>query len=179
MWNYLIQGYINWDANYKRLLFFVEILDKFALKINFMKEVKWQGVYPAVTTKFDENGNLDLPNFLRNIEFQIFKGISGIIIGGSLGESSVLTHAERLELVKSALERFGDQIDIILNIAEGSNRNAISLMKEAETLGVHGFMLLPPMLYLPTEKEVADYFKDLASNTSLPIMLYNLSLIHI
>ena len=138
-----------------------------------MKKVKWTGVYPAVTTKFYANGDLDIPAFLKNIKFQVEAGIDGIVIGGSLGESSTLTHSERLELAKAALDSVGDQVDIILNIAEGSTRKAVDLVQAAEVIGVHGIMLLPPMLYNPTEQEVADYFKDVATSTSLPIMLYN------
>ena len=138
-----------------------------------MRQVKWTGVYPAVTTKFKENEELDIPAFLKNIEFQVEAGIDGVIIGGSLGESSTITHSERLELTKAALDSVGDKIDVILNVAEGSTRSAIELVKAAEKIGVHGLMLLPPMMYKPTDQEVSDYFKTIASSTKLPIMLYN------
>lgn len=138
-----------------------------------MRQVKWIGVYPAVTTKFTVNGDLDIPAFLKNIEYQVAAGVDGIIIGGSLGESSTLTQEERLELAKATLDRVGDKVDVILNIAEGSTRKAVELAKAAEALGVHGFMLLPPMMYKPTDQEVADYFSEVATNTALPIMLYN------
>ncbi len=138
-----------------------------------MRQVKWTGVYPAVTTKFTPNGDLDIPTFLKNIEFQVEAGVDGVVIGGSLGESSTLTHQERLVLVEATLAAVGDRIDVILNVAEGATRKAIELVKAAEKLGVHGLMLLPPMLYKPTEQEVADYFKDVATSTHLPIMLYN------
>lgn len=138
-----------------------------------MRQVKWIGVYPAVTTKFTANGDLDVPAFLKNIEYQKEAGIDGVIIGGSLGESSTLTHEERLILTKAALESVGDQIDVILNVAEGSTRRAVELVKAAEAIGVHGFMLLPPMMYKPTDQEVADFFKDVASSTQLSVMLYN------
>lgn len=138
-----------------------------------MRQVMWKGVYPAVTTKFTEDGELDLQEFLRNIEFQVEAGIDGVIIGGSLGESSTITHEERIEMTKAALERVGDKVDVIVNVAEGSTRKAVALVKAAEKVGVHGFMLLPPMMYKPTDQEVADFFKDVASSTDLPIMLYN------
>jgi 4-hydroxy-tetrahydrodipicolinate synthase len=138
-----------------------------------MRQVKWKGVYPAVTTKFTPNGDLDIDAFIKNIVFQVESGVDGIIIGGSLGESSTLTHPERLELAVESLKAVGSQADIILNIAEGSTRQAIKLAQEAEEIGVHGLMLLPPMMYKPTDQEVADYFKAVAKSTNLPIMLYN------
>lgn len=138
-----------------------------------MRTVKWKGVYPAVTTKFTEDEALDIPNFLKNIAYQIKAGVDGIIIGGSLGESSTLSSEDRLELVQATLDEFGNQTDVILNIAEGATRNAISLVQKAEAIGVHGFMLLPPMMYKPTDQEVENYFRTVALSTSLPIMLYN------
>ena len=138
-----------------------------------MRNVKWIGVYPAVTTKFHENEELDVPNFIRNLEAQVDAGVDGIIIGGSLGESSTITHDERIELCKAALQSVGDRADIIVNIAEGSTRAAIALAKRAEENGAHGLMVLPPMMYKPTEQEVADFFIAVAQSTSLPILLYN------
>jgi len=138
-----------------------------------MKDVKWTGVYPAVTTKFKENGTLDIQMFLYNIQAQIDAGVNGVIIGGSLGESSTLTHEERLKLLTATLDSFGNEIDVILNIAEGSTRNAIVLAQEAEKVGAHGLMLLPPMMYKPTDQEVVNYFMDVAASTVLPILVYN------
>ncbi len=138
-----------------------------------MKRVKWKGVYPAVTTKFTANGDLDIPVFLQNIKYQVEAGVDGVVISGSLGESSTITHDERLELAKATLDCVGDQIDVILNVAEGSTRNAIQLIRDAEGIGIHGIMLLPPLLYKPTDQEVVDYFKEVATSTNLPIMLYN------
>ena len=138
-----------------------------------MREVSWTGVYPAVTTKFDADGNLDLPAFLHNIDAQVDAGVTGIIIGGSLGESSTLTHDERIEIAEATLEKYGDRTDVIVNVAEGSTRAAIELARRAEGCGAHGLMLLPPMMYKPTDQEVADFFRAVAEATELPILLYN------
>ncbi len=138
-----------------------------------MRKVKWEGVYPAVTTKFLENGDLDISNFCRNIQFQVACGVNGIIVGGSLGESSTITISERLQLTEVALTTVGNEADIIMNIAEGSTRIAVELAKKAKALGVHGLMVLPPMMYKPTEQEVADFYIEIASATDLPLLLYN------
>lgn len=138
-----------------------------------MRTVQWNGVYPAVTTKFTSAEELDIPAFLTNLREQVAAGVEGIIIGGSLGESSTLSQEERVVLAKAALEDVGDQVDIILNVAEGSTRNAIALVKAGEEAGVHGFMLLPPMMYKPTDQEVSDFFRAVASTTALPFLLYN------
>ena len=133
--------------------------------------VAWKGVYPAITTKFNADETLDIPAFLKNIEAQIAAGIDGIIIGGSLGESSTISHAERIEILKACLDTF--EIPFLINIAEGSTRQAIELAQKAEENGAHGLMLLPPMMYKSTDQETVDFFKDVAQSTSLPILMYN------
>nr|WP_321355388.1 dihydrodipicolinate synthase family protein [uncultured Draconibacterium sp.] len=132
----------------------------------------WTGVYPAVTTKFKENGELDIPAFIKNIEFQIGSGVSGIIIGGSLGESSTLSNDEKVELVKS-LQPYREQVPVIMNIAESSTVNAVEAAKQAEANGADGLMLLPPLLYKADADETVEYFKTVAEATTLPILLYN------
>lgn len=138
-----------------------------------MKKVKWDGVYPALTTAFYDNGDLDLATYTKNVASQIEAGVDGIVIGGSLGESSTLTHEDRLEILAHSLTQFGHLTDVILNIAEGSTRQAISLAKKAEAAGAHGLMVLPPMMYKPTDDEVCEFFEEVAKSTNLPIMLYN------
>ena len=132
----------------------------------------WTGVYPAVTTKFKETAELDIPAFIKNIEFQIESGVSGIIIGGSLGESSTLSNEEKVELVKS-LQPYREQVPVIMNIAESSTVNAVEAAKQAEANGADGLMLLPPLLYKADADETVEYFKTVAEATSLPILLYN------
>ena len=108
-----------------------------------------------------------------NVEQQVEAGASGVIIGGSLGESSTISWDERIQMTAAALIAVGDRADVIMNIAEGSTQNALALAKKAEVTGAHGLMLLPPMMYRPTEEELIEFFKTVASHSSLPILLYN------
>ncbi|HMO38580.1 MAG TPA: dihydrodipicolinate synthase family protein [Saprospiraceae bacterium] len=135
--------------------------------------ISWQGVYPAITTKFTADGALDIAAFLHNIQAQLDAGIDGLIIGGSLGESSTITHEERIELLRATLDFVQGNIPILINIAEGSTRNAVKLAQLAQQNGAHGLMLLPPMMYKPTDRETTDFFKAVASETDLPILIYN------
>ena len=64
--------------------------------------MKWEGVMPAVTTKFTENDELDFEMFNKNIRAQIDAGVSGIVLGGTLGEASTLTSNEKSSLIKRA-----------------------------------------------------------------------------
>lgn len=135
--------------------------------------INWNGVFPALTTKFTADDKLDLPLFEKNLRAQLDAGVHGVILGGSLGEASVLTNEEKFQLVKFTLEKVAGKVPVILNIAEGSTNEAVKLAREAEKVGVQGLMLLPPMRYKADDRETVTYFKAVADATSLPIMIYN------
>lgn len=135
--------------------------------------VQWQGVYPALTTKFTADDKLDLPLFEKNLRAQLDAGVDGIILGGTLGESSVLSNEEKFDLLRFAVDKVAGKVPVIMNIAEGSTREAVKLANEAEKCGAKGLMMLPPMRYKSDHRETVQYFKDVANSTSLPIMVYN------
>jgi len=135
--------------------------------------VKWKGVFPAVTTKFFEDGRLDMDSFEKNIHAQIDAGVHGIILAGSLGEASTLKNSEKLELVKKTLNLTNGKVPVIMNIAEKSTADAIKSANDAEKLGASGLMMLPPMQYKADNRETVHYFKSVAESTNLPIMVYN------
>jgi len=135
--------------------------------------VQWTGVYPAITTKFTASDDLDLSLFEKNVSTQLEAGISGIVLGGTLGEASVLTEAEKSELLQVTQNMCAGKIPVILNIAEGSTREAVVKAKAAEKQGADGLMLLPPMRYKADDRETVTFFKTIAASTGLPIMIYN------
>ena len=135
--------------------------------------IVWKGVFPALTTKFTAKDELDLRLFEKNLKFQIASGIDGIILGGSLGEASVLTHGEKERLVKFAVETAAGGLPVVLNIAEGSTREALKQAADAKAWGAQALMLLPPMRYNADHRETVTWFKTIAGSTDLPIMIYN------
>jgi dihydrodipicolinate synthase/N-acetylneuraminate lyase len=135
--------------------------------------VSWKGVFPAITTKFSSQNQLDLGLFKKNLSAQLDAGINGIVLGGSLGEASVLTKEEKEILVKETLQFVEGKVPVIVNIAEGSTDVAIELAQKASLWGAQGLMLLPPMRYKADDRETVRYFKDVAESTPLPIMIYN------
>jgi dihydrodipicolinate synthase/N-acetylneuraminate lyase len=138
-----------------------------------MKNFKWEGVMPAITTQFDSEGELSLKAFKNNLTHQIKAGVHGIILGGTLGEASTLTISEKDSLLTTTLEQVEGKIPVIMNIAEQSTDQAVGSAKAAETNGASGLMLLPPMRYKATDIETVAYFSAVALSTSLPIMIYN------
>lgn len=134
---------------------------------------EWKGVMPALTTKFNEKDQLDLSLFEKNLSAQLAAGINGVVLGGTLGEASVLTVTEKEKLIKFAVEKINGKIPVVLNIAEGSTNEALKQAKLAKEWGADGLMLLPPMRYKADDNETVTYCKTIAASTDLPIMIYN------
>ena len=134
---------------------------------------KWKGIMPAVTTKFLDNDKLDLKTFKINIEEQLSAGVHGIVLGGSLGESSTLDESEKKTLLNQTVEIVSGRIPVIMNIAASSTKKAIESAILAERNGASGLMILPPMKYKADNRETLEFFKKIATKTSLEIMIYN------
>jgi 4-hydroxy-tetrahydrodipicolinate synthase len=144
-------------------------------KFNTFEEKKhmWKGVFPALTTKFTIQDTLDFKMFEKNLEAQLAAGVDGVILGGSLGEASVLSSDELFDLLKFTIDKVAGRVPVVMNIAEGSTRVAVALARSAEKTGAKGLMLLPPMRYKADHRETVTYFKEVARATKLPIMIYN------
>lgn len=126
-----------------------------------------------MTTKFTNNDELDFEMFNKNIVTQLDAGVSGIVLGGTLGEASTLTRNEKSTLIKNTVEIVENKIPVLMNIAEQSTSEAIVSVQNAEKDGASGLMILPPMRYKASDEETVAYFKSVAKSTSLPIMIYN------
>jgi dihydrodipicolinate synthase/N-acetylneuraminate lyase len=138
-----------------------------------MAIVKWNGVYPALLTPFTENDQVDFPLFIKNLEAQAEAGVDGVVLGGSLGEASSLSNEEKTGLLRRSRDFLKGSLPVIINIAEQTTRGAIGVAQDSERNGADGLMLLPPMRYYADDRETLEYFKAVASSTSLPIMIYN------
>lgn len=136
-------------------------------------QIDWRGVFPAVTTKFTTDNNLDFQSFEMNVKAQLEAGVDGVILGGTLGESSSLSQIEKTSLLKSAVEIVQERVPVIMNIAEQTTLQAIEAAKIAQQNGASGLMMLPPMRYNADSRETINYFKAVAKSTTLPIMVYN------
>lgn len=136
-------------------------------------QVNWQGVMPAVTTKFTTDDQLDLPLFSKNIEAQVAAGVHGIVLGGTLGEASTLSVEEKRILTRHTAKLVGGKVPVLINIAEQTTKGAVLAAEQAQEDGASALMMLPPMRYKAGPIETVEYFKAVANSTDLPIMVYN------
>ena len=132
----------------------------------------WQGVYPAVTAKFNEDDTLDHKEMERCFGLQIDAGVDGIIVNGSLGEGPMLSHDERLAVLKTAKAVAGKR-PVLMTIADSATRDCASLAKRAAQAGADGLMVVPSLVYHTNPKETVATLSAVAEAADLPVMIYS------
>jgi len=135
--------------------------------------MKWEGVYPAVTTPFREDLSVDLGFFARHLESMREAGCRGFVPLGSLGEGATLAFSEKEEILREARRAAGDRARVVAGIAALSTADAVAAARMAERCGCDGLMVLPPYVYRPDARETAAHFSAVIGATGLPCMLYN------
>ncbi|MCQ9329586.1 dihydrodipicolinate synthase family protein [Pelistega suis] len=134
---------------------------------------QWRGVFPAATTQFNNDFSINYGNTQKVQEALINDGVNGLIILGTCGENNSLLPSEKLQVLEGAVEVAKGKVPVVAGVSEFDTPRAIEYAKNAEKIGVDGLMVLPAMVYVPTQDELVSHFKAVAAATSLPIMLYN------
>ncbi|KAB2896886.1 MAG: dihydrodipicolinate synthase family protein, partial [Burkholderiaceae bacterium] len=138
-----------------------------------MSNPRWQGIFPAVTTKFHADERIDAEGTAHHIDFQIRNGIHGLVTCGSLGEASTLTLEEKLEVARIALDAAGGRVPVLANVSETSTREAQRYIDGANRLGVAGFMVMPSVIYVADAREAMANVRAMAQAAQKPLMVYN------
>lgn len=138
-----------------------------------MAKLTWTGVYPAATTQFAEDLSVDYDATAGVQDALIRDGVDGLILLGTCGENNSLEPEEKRAILDRARTAVAGRVPVISGVSELTTKRAVAFARDAEALGVDGLMLLPAMVYVPTEEELYTHFKAVADATSLPIMLYN------
>jgi 4-hydroxy-tetrahydrodipicolinate synthase len=135
--------------------------------------IGWKGVFPAVTTQLREDLSIDLADTQRVVDDLIRDGVTGVIALGTVGENNSLDFDEKVSVLAAIVEVVDGRVPVITGVSEYDTRRAVRYAQAAETAGVDGLMLLPPMVYVPKAHEMVAHFRGVAEKTGLPIMLYN------
>lgn len=135
--------------------------------------IAWQGVFPALMTEFGQDGGLDLEATARHIEAMLAAGCSGLVMLGTLGENTSLEAAEKRAVMEAAVATVAGRVPVISGVAEYTSALSAAYLRDIEELGADGAMILPPMVYKTDERETLAHFRQLATASSLPVMIYN------
>lgn len=133
----------------------------------------WTGVYPAATTQFTADDQIDIAATKKVLTALVDDGVDGLIILGTCGENNSLLPEEKRAVMRAAVEAVGGRVPLVAGVSELGTARAVEFARDAEAIGMSALMLLPAMVYVPTADELAAHFRAVATATSLPIMLYN------
>lgn len=132
------------------------------------------GAGVAIITPFHEDGTVDYEQFGRIIEAQIAGGTDAIIVCGTTGEASTLSHEEHLEVIRYCVEKVNKRIPVIAGTGSNCTETAIYLSKEAQKAGVDGLLVVTPYYNKATQKGLKEHFTMIANAVDVPIILYNI-----
>lgn len=133
----------------------------------------FRGTFTALVTPF-RDGAIDAAALERLIESQVAAGIDGIVAVGTTGESPTLSHDERDQVIRLALEVANKRCQVIAGTGSNNTRHAIADTQAAEKLGVDGALLVAPYYNKPSQEGLFRHFQTIADSTALPIILYNI-----
>lgn len=132
------------------------------------------GAGVAIVTPFRQNGEVNYDKLGELIDFQVENGTDSIIIVGTTGESSTLSHEEHIECIRYAVQKTAKRIPVIAGTGSNCTETAVYLTREAEEAGADAALLVTPYYNKATQKGLIGHFGQIAKSTDLPILLYNI-----
>lgn len=133
----------------------------------------FKGAGVAIVTPFHEDGSVNYEKFEELVEEQIAGGTDAVIVCGTTGEASTLTHEEHLDLIRFCVEKVKGRIPVIAGTGSNCTQTAVYLSTEAEKYGVDALLLVTPYYNKATQKGLYEHFKKIADSVKLPVILYN------
>lgn len=132
------------------------------------------GAGVAIVTPFHEDGSVNYEKFAEFIEFQIANGTDAIIVCGTTGEASTMSHEEHLSVIGFCVRQVAGRIPVVAGTGSNSTKEAIYLSVEAEKLGADGLLVVSPYYNKATQKGLYAHFKAIADSVKIPVLLYNI-----
>jgi len=135
----------------------------------------FHGVLPALITPFTADGAAIDPAALAAIvERQVDAGVGGLVPGGSTGEFTTLTNAERRQLTELTVAAADGRVPVVAGTGALSTRETVELSVHAERSGATAVMVVPPFYEAPGWRELQAHYAAVADAIDIPIMYYNL-----
>jgi dihydrodipicolinate synthase/N-acetylneuraminate lyase len=135
--------------------------------------IDWKGYFPAVTTPFTADGELDLAGFAELLEWLLAEGMHGLAIAGTSGEWFSLTATERCDLFRTAARQVRGRVPLLAGCNAFRTDESIEFAEFARELDFDGILLAPPPYAVPSEDDIAAHYQRVSDRVAVPICLYN------
>ncbi len=134
----------------------------------------FEGALTAMVTPFDKEGNVDEKGLRKNVEFQMKKGIDGLVPVGTTGECATVSYEEHNQIVDIVIDAARGRVPVLPGTGSNSTWEAIMLTKHAEEAGADGALLVCPYYNRPTQAGLYAHFKKIAEEVDIPQIIYNI-----
>jgi len=135
---------------------------------------EYEGVFPAVVTPMDNNGNFNEEAFRKVIEFNINAGVGGFWVAGGNGESILLSDEENMRIVSAAADQNKGRVNNIMHVGASTTERSVKLAEHAASVGAEAICAVPPFFYPQSQDAIVEHYRAIASAANLPLFLYNL-----
>lgn len=136
--------------------------------------INWSGVFPAMTTPFDDDNKIDEKEFAASVDRLIDAGANGFVVAGCTGEFWTLSHEERERYYSLAVEAVAGRVTLVVGTGAVTVDETVKLTNMAYKAGADGVLILPPYFVKLTDDEIFAHYRDVVSQTQIPILLYNI-----
>jgi len=133
----------------------------------------FKGAGVAIVTPFTQNNEVNYEKLGELIEYQIAEGTDSIVICGTTGEASTLSHEEHLDCIRYTVEKVAKRVPVIAGTGSNSTDTAIFLSQNAEKYGADALLLVTPYYNKATQKGMIAHFTEVANSVKIPVILYN------
>lgn len=136
-------------------------------------KVDWHGSFAVIVTPFDAEGEIDEAAYRRVVDLVLEAGCHGVIAGGSTGEFFLMSDEERTRVYAIAADQAAGRVPVIACPAGIRTEEVVALTQGAAAAGCDGAMVLPPVYVANSPAEIEEFFRRVAGEGGLPVMLYN------
>jgi dihydrodipicolinate synthase/N-acetylneuraminate lyase len=135
--------------------------------------MRFEGIIPAVTTPFADDGSVDTAALAANVRVLLDAGVRGIVGTGTMGEAGSMTPTERRAVIQAIAREVDGAVPVIAGISSGTAAASVAYARDAAEAGAVAVMCLPPLGYRAELRELIAFYAAVAEGSGLPVMLYN------
>lgn len=139
-----------------------------------MKSARFQGIFPALITPFDREGEVNLEDLRGLARFQIEKGVNGFFVCGSAGEGPLMSTSQRELVAKTVIDEVSGRVSIIVHVGTTNTKETIELAKHAEENGADAVGVVSPYFFTPDLEGLIEHYRLVSESVEIPVLIYNI-----
>ncbi len=133
----------------------------------------FKGSGVAIVTPFNEDGSIDYDSYEKLLQWHLKEGTDAIIVCGTTGEAATMEVEEKKEIIKFTVDTINKKIPVIVGVGGNFTKKVVKMSKYSESVGADGLLVVTPYYNRATQEGLIAHFSEIAKNTKLPIMMYN------